>query len=64
MSAAYDMFTADSQDESMNASDHLGDASMTNQSQQSPAGRSLFMLWLAVLGLYWLCAFLFRGERS
>lgn len=64
MSAAYDMFTVDSQDESMSATDHMGDASMVNQSQQSPAGRSLFMLWLVVLGLYWLSAWLFRGERS
>lgn len=64
MSAAYDMFTADSQDESMQASDHMGEASAVNQSQQPPAGRSLFMLWLVVLGLYWGFGYLFRGERS
>ena len=58
------VFTADTADETMDMSDHTGDASMVNQSQQSPAGRSLFMLWLGVLGLYWLAAFLFRSERS
>lgn len=61
------VFTADTADEAMSATDHMGDASLMNQAAGSGgngAGQALFILWLVVLGLYWGAAWLFRGERG
>jgi hypothetical protein len=57
----------DSMDESMDVSDHMGDASAMNQSTGMAGGshtRALVMTWIFAVLVWWGLRFLFKGQLS
>lgn len=61
-----DDFTTDTVDESSTMSDHSGAASVINRSRANNGTptRALVMLWFILLGIYWLMAYVFKGQLS